>query len=205
MGEMDLVRVLVWRVDRGGARAGRQVLETGTEVVCLAGGLDRQADCLGGRQKEVGMEVLTGCGLAPGVWEEECRFRMGRDLSWVCWELDLWISREAPTCRDSSDGDQAGWRFSWRHEPCGLRIGDGMGWVGLDRNQMGGLGRVALRRVGANGPSTTEREGGTEGGREGWVALSGPPHVQLRHGHDTTGETQARIFLPQARQSNLPG
>ena len=46
------------------------------------------------------MEVLTG--LWSGAWS------LGGGQ--VCRELDLWISREAPTCRDDSsdgDGDQA--------------------------------------------------------------------------------------------------
>lgn len=85
---------------------------------------------------------------------------MGRDLCWVCRELDLWISREAPTCREPRDGDQAAGASRGGTSLAGFGLGlgwDGLGCVGLDWDQMGGLGRVALRRVGANGPWTETR------------------------------------------------
>lgn len=92
------------------------------------------------------------------------------------------------------------WRFLSRHEPCELRIG--IGRVGLGWAELGWCGWVALRCaalrcVGANSPSTKRRYGR----REGRIGRSlGPPHVQLRRGQDTTGQAQARIFLPQATQ-----
>lgn len=90
---------------------------------------------------------------------------------------------------------------------------DRTGWVGLGRDQTGWLGRVASRCVALRCVAlrlvpiaALDRGGGRYGRREGRIgrSLCGPPHVQLRRGHDTTGRTQARIFLPQASNPNPP-
>lgn len=92
---------------------------------------------------------------------------MGRDLCWVCRELDLWISREAPTCRESRDGDQAAGASRGGTSLAGFGLGlgrAGLGWVGLDWDQMGGLGRVALRRVALVPMARGQRRGTKEEG-----------------------------------------
>lgn len=111
----------------------------------------------------VGRQVGTDW-MWPGARSLE---EMGRDLSWVCLELDLWISREAPTCRDSSDGDQAG-ACCRGTSLASFGLGwDGLAWAGLGPGVVVGSRCVALRCVALVLRPADREEARREGGKDG--------------------------------------